>query len=92
MFKIEKHIVPSVISEMFVKNSATHTNFTRQSDYLHVPIIKTTTLQKTILYTGVTILKYLLNKITMNCTITTFKHRLKKYLLNNDIPLTERKL
>ena len=55
MFKIEKHIVPSVISEMFVKNSATHTYFTRQSDYLHVPIIKTTTSQKTILYTGVTI-------------------------------------
>ena len=51
MFKIEKQILPSVISEMFVKNSATHTYFTRQSDYLHVPIIKTTTLQKTILYT-----------------------------------------
>ena len=89
MFKIEKHIVPSVISEIFVKNSATHTSYTRQSDYLHVPIIKTTTLQKTLLHTGVTIWNYLLNKININCTITTFKHRLKKYLLNNDIPFTE---
>ena len=71
MFKIEKHIVPSVISEMFVKNSA------RQNDYLHVLIIKTTTLQKPILYTGVTMRNYLFNKITINCTITTFKHHLK---------------
>ena len=55
IFKIEKQILPSVISEMFVKNSATHTYLTRQSDYLHVPIIKRTTLRKTILYTGVTI-------------------------------------
>ena len=87
MFKIEKHIVPSVISEIFVKNSLPY--FTRQSDYLHVPIIKTTTSQKTLLHTGVTIWNYLLNKININCTITTFKHRLKKYLLNNDISLTE---
>ena len=85
MYKVEKHIIPSVISEMFVINS-THTYFTRQSDYLHVPIIKTTTLQKTILYTGVTVWNYTLNKINSNCIITTFKQRLKKYLLNNDIP------
>ena len=53
MFKIEKHFVTS---KMFVKNSTTHTctYFTRQGDYLHVPIIKTTTLQKTIFYAGVT--------------------------------------
>ena len=49
MFK--EGIIFLVPSEMFVKNSATHTYFTTQSDYLHVPIIKTTTLQKTILYT-----------------------------------------
>ena len=77
---------------MFVKNSPTHTYFTRQNDYLHVPIIKTTTLQKTILYTGVIICNYLLNNFNINCTITTFKQRLKKYLLNNDISLTDRKL
>ena len=71
MFKIEKHNIPSVLSEMFVNNSATHTYFTRQSYYLHVPIIKAATLQKTILYTGVTIWNYLLNKFSNNCTITT---------------------
>ena len=48
---------------------------------MHVLNIKTTKLQRTIMYAGATIWNYLSNEINTNCTITTLKHHLKKCLI-----------
>ena len=40
-------------------------------------------------YIGVSVWNYLFNKIDHNCSLVIFKWRLRKYLLFNDISMSE---
>ena len=73
-------MLPVIIQELFKRSSDVHKYSTRQSQTFYVPICRTTAFSKTIKFKGVNIWNNLITKINPNCSISTFKYHLKKYL------------
>ncbi len=82
MFKFANNLLPLIFENMFVQNTAICSYNTRQSNKLQIPKYKTTAIHKTICYTGVKLWNTIIDHLTINCTIFTFKWKLRKYLLS----------
>jgi len=80
MFKFHKCMLPSLFQSMFTYVSNAYN--TRQLGRLCVPLGKSTTINNTIRFIGVKLWNTYINIIDNNCTINTFKKKLKSYLLN----------
>ena len=52
---------------------------------LHVPKCKLAVTQKYVAYQGVILWNNMYNTIDINCSIVTFKRKLRNYLLHNDV-------
>ena len=62
MFRVCKGDVPEIFRTYFRFNSEIHNHFTRQCDYLHVPIVKSNLGKWNIRYRGVIIWNYIISK------------------------------
>lgn len=82
MFKIMKGIAPSVLNDMFTTNINIHQHLTRQSHKLHIPVARTNLMKRTFRHRGVFIWNSMMEKINAECSFTSYKKRLKSYLLN----------
>lgn len=85
MYKVEKNIFPSVITEMFIKNEAIHEVNTRHKSLYRIPLFRSTKLQRNVRYRGVICFNKLSEIIDYNCSLCTVKKYLKSYLLNDSI-------
>ena len=83
MFKIAKHTVPISISRLYKLNSDVHNSNTRQAHHIHSFKGNNGFIYRTFMFQGV----YVWNSILQNINISfpTFKHLLKRFLLNNNI-------
>ena len=77
MFKFTSNMLPKIF-DMFTYVTEVHSRLTRQSALLYIPLCHTKRSQMTTRYIGPSIWNHIYRKIDVNCTISTFKQRLKK--------------
>ena len=82
MFKIAKLTVPISISRLFKLNSDVHNYNTRQAHHIHSFKGNNEFIYRTFKFQSV----YIWNSILQNINVSfpTFKHLLKRFLLNNN--------
>lgn len=83
MFKHHHGLVTNIIEYMITKASDVQERITRQSSIYYVPFTRKEYVRKSFRYRATKLWNKLYDIIEMNCSIITFKHHLKKYLLNN---------
>ena len=82
LFKFYHKKLPRIFDNMFRFNSIIHDHFTRQSIELHVPIVRTNHTKLTIRYAGVILWNIFSKKLSLACTIDTFKKNLKNIFID----------
>ena len=87
MYKMEMQLLPSLFSDMFVKNSDVHNYPTRYAHNLRVTCKHKTKLSEQSIGTAaISIWNHISVNLDTNCSICTFKYKLKKYLIYHNIP------
>ena len=87
MYKMEMRLLPALFSDMFVNNSDVHSYSTRHAHNLRVTSNHKTKLSEQFIRTAViSIWNHISFIIDTNCSICTFKYKLKRYLLCHNIP------
>ena len=81
MYKLMNHMLPSMFENMFIKTSDVHNYSTRQADMLYVQYASTKRPQRTIKHHGTKSWNSLCNSIPADCAISTYKQKLKAFLL-----------
>ena len=81
MYKLMNHMLPSVFENMFIKTSDIHNYSTRQADMLYVQYASTKRTQRTIKHHGTKLWNSLCNYLPTECAISTYKQKLKVFLL-----------
>ena len=85
MFKMAANKVPKCMHELFKTTTEVHSRLTRQKDKLYLPFTRLEIVKKSIRYKGVTVWNNICDNIQTNCSLYCFKHKLKSYLLQNEI-------
>ena len=80
-------MLPSMFENMFISTSDVHDYSTRQADLLYVQYASTKRTQRTIKHFGTKLLNSLCNTIDIDCSISTFKLRMKIFLLSWSLPI-----
>ena len=87
MYKMEMQLLPTLFSDMFEKNSNVHNYPTRHSHNLRVTSNHKTKLSEQFIRTAaVSLWNHISLNTDTNCSICTFKYKLKRYLLYHIIP------
>ena len=84
MYKIAKHTVPIPISRLFKLSSDVHNYNTRQAHHIHSFKGNNEFIYRTFKFLSVFIWNSILQNININVSFPTFKHVLKRFLLNNN--------
>ena len=87
MFKYHFRNTPSVLDNLFERNTCVHNIATRQKRKFHVPLKKSNVSAKNIRYTGVKWYNYFIDILDWDISYMTFKKRIKIFLLENDVSL-----
>ena len=85
MYRYSNRCLPPMFNEMFLSNHQVHSHMTRHCQKIHVPLCRTAMLQRTFRYKGAIIWNHISRHVTHNCSIATYKHNLKQFVLNNDL-------
>ena len=88
MFKYYKKRVAPSVNDMFTKTSDITNRETRQSDKFYIPFTNLETVRKSLRRRGARIWNFVLDRIDINCSVCVFKHRIKSYLMQNEIPVS----
>ena len=86
MYKFNKNSLPRIFDDVFKKTSQIHSHKTRIT--FHVPFTANRRTQRTIRYQGPTLGNYIFSKLNVSShswALFTFKTKLKKFLLKNEI-------
>ena len=86
MFKYYTQRVAPSVKEMFTKTSDITKRDTRQSNKYYIPFTHLETVKKSLRRRGAKIWNFIFDKIDMNCSMCVFKHKIKNYLVQNQIP------
>ena len=71
-------------SDLYVWNNSVHEYETRQQNLLHVPLIFTKPLSKSVRISGVTLYNHFSNLLCLTVSYVTYKGTLKRYIIDND--------
>ena len=82
MYQLSINELPTVISSLFTINNAIHPYPTRQSNFFHLPRIRTNFAKKTFTFSGPKYWNDLPLEITESTSLFLFKRKLKLFLLN----------
>ena len=82
MFKYVRSELPENFNDMYVKNVNVHNHKTRQGSYFHFPSVRTNVRKMVIAFQGILVWNNIAKYIDTECSILTFKKRLKKHLLD----------
>ena len=81
IYKLTNCMLPSMFDNMFIQTSDVHNYSTSQADLLYIPFASTKRTQSTIKHFGAKLWNSLCDVIDIDCAISTFKQRLKIFLL-----------
>ena len=84
MYKYYHGILPSGFSDLYVRNNSVHEYDTRQRNLLHVPLIFTKPLSKSVRISGVTPYNHFSNLLCLRVSYVTYKGTLKRHIIDND--------
>ena len=82
MYKLTNCMLPSMFENMFISTSDVHDYYTRQANLLYVQYASTKRSQRTIKHFGTKLWNSICNVIDIDCAISTYKQRLKDFLLS----------
>jgi hypothetical protein len=82
MYNVEHNICSKFIQDLFVKNYRFHNYPTRNLHHYHLPLYRTSDMQRNFRYKGALYWNYIVDEIDSKCSIFTFKKRLKIFLKN----------
>ena len=82
MYKFSNNRLPLIFNDMIVRNLQVHSHSTRHNQEIHVPQCRTTLFQNTFRYKGAIIWNHVSKSIPYDCNLSTFKHKLKTFLLD----------
>ena len=85
MYKYSTNELPNIFSNMFTKNSSVHKYPTRQSNLLHLPLTRTIIANRLFTFSGPKLWNSLDKSMKEPQSLHTFKHKLKKMLLDKYI-------
>ena len=85
MYNYNNNSLPSAFDSMFPKNQSFHNYPTRRSNEFHLPLLRTLLAQNTFIYTGPQYWNSLNNEIRGARSLSTFKNKLKKMILQSYI-------
>ena len=85
MYKYHHDLLPSIFSDFYVQNKSVHEYHTRQEHLLHVPLIRTAPLSKTVRVTGVSLYNHFKSLICLKVSYVKYKYNLKRHIIGNDI-------
>ena len=83
MYKHHHDLLPSIFSDFYVQNKSVYDYHTRQENLLHVPLLRTAPLSKTV--TGVSLYNHFKSLICLRVSYATYKYNLKIHIIDNDI-------
>ena len=83
MYKYHHDHLPPIFSDFYVQNNLVHKYHTRQENLLHVPLIRTAPLSKSVRVTGVSLYNHFRNLICLRVSYVTYKYNLKRHILDN---------
>ena len=83
MYKYHHDHLPPIFSDFYVQNNLVHDYHTRQENLLHVPLIRTAPLSKSVRVTGVSLYNHFRNLICLRVSYVTYKYNLKRHILDN---------
>ena len=90
MFKFHHSLLPSIFRKFFVYNKDIHLYETKQKFHLHSFNEKSSGLGRIILREiGVNIYNFFRDQLKMNCKINTYRYHLKKFLIDNEVSLSD---
>ena len=76
-------MLPNCFNNFFQLNSEIHSRQTKQSNNLHLPLLKKSTCKQSIKLVGVKIWNEIPNEIKQSKNLAQFTKRLKQLLLNS---------
>ena len=79
MYKYHHDHLPPIFSDFYVQNNLVHDYHTRQENLLHVPLIRTAPLSKSVRVTGVSLYNHFRNLICLRVSCVTYKYNLKRH-------------
>ena len=82
VFKFVKGMLPEVFYEFYKRNNRVISRQTRQSNKLYIPIAKSALYEKTIRINGAKYWNNIDDIIDYNCSLHTFKKRLKNHFIS----------
>ena len=82
IYKLSHHMLPSMFENMFIYTSDVHDYYTRQADLLYIQYAPTKRSQRTIKYYGTKLWNIISGVVQPDCAISTFKQKLKIFLLS----------
>ena len=85
MFRLHDKDLPVVFDQMFTRNTSLYTYSTRQCQNLHVPRAPTNMIKMSIRYRGVIVWNKLCKYLDSECTLATFKSRMKLCIIQNNL-------
>ena len=85
MYKYSQSLLPNIFNGFYTFNYSVHDYNTRQRHYLHVPIARTDMRTRTVRFKGVLTMNYFSPLIDRNCSVYTYKKKLKQYILSNGV-------
>ena len=81
MYKYYHDLFPSVFSDFCVHYNSVHEYHTRQENLLHVLLIRTTPLSKSVRVTGVSLYNHFKSLICLKVSYVTYKYNLKRHII-----------
>ena len=85
LYKFYRKKVPEIFERFYIVNSDIHDHYTRQSEYFHTIGAKTVLRMRSTRVIGVNIFNFFYPKIDLDCSLPTYKYKLKHHLINDDI-------
>lgn len=82
VFKFLKGLLPDIFSNFFIKKAEVSNRQTRQRDLFHLPRCKTNIYERTIKIWGANKWNEICHRIDYNCSIHTFRKKLKLYIIS----------
>lgn len=83
MFRYHHKLLPALFNDYFLFNADVHSHYTRASDALHLPAVRTNLRKKSIVYIGPHIWNQINVFIRNKSSVISFKFHYKKFLISH---------
>ena len=82
MYLCQNHYLPEYLLNLFIFNSDVHSYNTRSAAHFHLPNVRTSVNQKSIIFQGPFLWNSIPTEIKNSCSLNVFKRRYKRFLLD----------